>query len=75
MVQMAFVASGKPGNSDWTGCTWETVNVAGELVQIADCQIGPNGGLVLAPGSYGAWVKVVDSPDIPVRQVGILQIT
>jgi hypothetical protein len=76
VVQMAFMPSGvKPSSASWQNCTWETITGAGETIYVADCQIGPNGGLVLASGTYTVWAKVIDNPDIPVREVGLLQIT
>jgi len=38
--------------------------------------IGPaNGGIALAIGSYHVWVKVIDSPEVPVFLHSILEIT
>jgi len=74
-VQYAFIPFGRsPTGPDWLTGTWTTVT--GPPVQyVAECLIGPvNGGIVLAPGMYVIWLKVTDSPSVPVRDVGTLQI-
>lgn len=73
-VQFAFTSGGSPSSGDWRGGSWETLTSAGSVVYLAVCQVGP-GGAVLTVGTWYVWVKVVDNPDIPVRQVGLLQIT
>lgn len=55
-----------PAAGDWQPGVWETdpgpVYWAGILV-------GPaNGGFALAQGSWTAWVKITDNPEIPVLQ-------
>lgn len=38
--------------------------------------VGPEGGVVdRPPASYSVWVKVTDSPEVPVRRAGQLQVT
>lgn len=73
VVAMAFMPSGtNPTTSDWKTGSWQTDPGP---TYWAQCLVGPaNGGVVLAVGSYVVWLKIVDNPEVPVRQVGILQI-
>jgi hypothetical protein len=73
-VQFAFMAAGNPGLTDWHTGSWSTV---APTTYLAQCLVGPgNGGVPLLAGStYAIWVKVTDSPEVPVRQVGLLKIT
>jgi hypothetical protein len=74
-VQFAFTSGVSPGPTDWHNGTWEALSYAGSTVYIAECQIGPGSAVPLAVGTWTVWVKVIDNPDVPVRQVGLLQIT
>lgn len=40
----------------------------------AQCLVGPAGGVVLAQGLYQIWVKITDSPEVPVLQDVFLQV-
>ena len=74
-VQMAFVTVTSPpaSPSAWNAAAWETDPGP---VYWASCLVGPsNGGVVLAAGSYFVWVKVTDSPAVPVLSGPILTIT
>lgn len=76
VVQFAFMLAGNPGTSDWRTGAWETTSVAGKTVYVAQVLVGPaNGGVPLAVGPWKVFAKVVDNPDIPVWEVGTLQIT
>lgn len=72
-VSMAFIpSSADPTDPDWHPGTWET---AGNVYK-ALCLVGPaNGGVVLPDGQYAVWVKVTDSPEVPVLRAGILTMT
>lgn len=70
-VQFAFVTRRDPQVSDWVNGTWDTAP-GGYLAQ---CLVGPNGDVSLALGTYQIWLKIVDTPEVPVRQVGLLAIT
>src|SRR6266566_2068097 len=74
-VQLAFLASGTdPTNPDWITGSWESdVTVAGHPIRYARALVGP-GATALAKGSYVTWVKVGDSPEIPVKQAVLLQV-
>lgn len=51
--------------------TWE---VAGTNT-FALCLIGPGGNVQLTPGTWFVYVKVTDSPEVPVKYAGTIQIT
>lgn len=77
-VQFAFKNRGTtPVPSDWVAGSWAgTVNGA----YWASCLVGPasggaNGGTALAIGTYVIWTKVIDSPEVPVEEAGLLTIT
>lgn len=72
VAQMAFVPPGAiPASGDWHTASWETVGAA----HYAQCLVGPSGDVVLRPGTYTVWVKITDSPEIPVRSPSQLTIT
>lgn len=74
-VQFAFMPnppSAKPGVSDWKAAVWDTVGPAN---YVAQCLVGPGvGGVVLTLGVYDVWVKVIDNPEIPTQNTGLLSI-
>lgn len=74
-VQMAFILGGVPDTDDWNTASWaSTSTISGYY--IAQCLVGPaNGGVPLAIASYLTWLKVTDSPEIPVINAGTLTIT
>ena len=75
-VQMAFIPVAfpalSPGPADWHPATWET-DTGG--VYWATCLVGPAGGVALGAGSYVVWVKVTDSPAVPVIPGPVLNVT
>jgi hypothetical protein len=76
-VQFAFLASqtASPQPADWVAASWSTASDAA-YPYTAQCLVGPGAGaaISLAVGSYVIWLKITDNPEIPVRQVGILNI-
>lgn len=75
VVQMAFVAPGaEPAGGDWQTASWETDQSTEPDSYFARCLVGP-GAVVLAEGTWAVWLKVTDSPEVPVREVGRLIIT
>ena len=75
VVQFAYTALSYPTiePSAWFGGSWLTF--AGPAYW-AQCLVGPaNGGVSLAIGTYQGWVKITDSPAIPVLQPFLLKIT
>jgi hypothetical protein len=75
-VQFAFMpqATQVPQSGDWKAGSWEA-NPASLLYPYnAKCLIGPAGVVTLGIGTYVAYVKITDDPEIPVDIVGYLQI-
>ena len=69
-VQFAFIPASYPqplpGSSDWNAGSWVTFPGPVYWAQIL---VGPlNGGVNLAAGNYLAWLKITDSPAVPVLQ-------
>ena len=77
VVQMAFMpqATQSPQVSDWVSASWDTNQTSVIYPYSAKCLVGPAGTIVLGLGSYYMYLKIADSPEIPVLLGGILQIT
>lgn len=74
-VQMAFVpGSAAPEAGDWKSASWDTDTTTTPTTYRAQCLVGPSGTVTLVRGSYTVWVKIVDSPETPVRPVGSLKV-
>jgi hypothetical protein len=73
VVSLAFVVRGgpDPAGGDWVSGSWEPDGSGGWLARTL---VGP-GAKVLPVGTYEVWVKVADNPEVPVRSVGVLQVT
>lgn len=73
-VFMAFVPSGSTNYPvTWFQGSWSTT-VQGTF--LAQCLLGPGaGGVTLPAGMYTVWVKINDSPEVPIKPVGTVQIT
>lgn len=76
-VVMAFTAipGVDPVGGDWKTSSWETDATTTPSTYYARCLIGPGGTIALAVGSYQVWVKVTDSPEVPVKRAGVLVVT
>lgn len=75
-VAMAFKqADAEPSGGDWKTASWETDSTQTPAVYYARCLVGPSGTVTLADGSWDVWIKVTDSPEIPVRRVGRVIVT
>jgi hypothetical protein len=77
VVQMAFMptATQVPGPGDWIAASWQT-NTSNLLYPyLAQCLVGPSGTTTLGIGTYVIYVKIADSPEIPVLIAGQLQVT
>lgn len=72
-VSFAFTTSvaTTPSPSDWVAASWDP---GGSGTYTARCLVGPGGSTVLSSGNYFVWVKITDSPEVPVRQVGTLTV-
>lgn len=71
VVAFAFPTPGA-APSAWTAGSWDTSISGGPVAQIL---VGPGGTVTLAKGRYTVWVKVTDNPEIPVEEVGLLNVT
>lgn len=75
-VQMAFMQAGaEPAGGDWSDAVWEVDQTTDPATYFAQCLVGPSADVTLADGEYAIWLKVIDSPESPVRNVGRLVIT
>jgi hypothetical protein len=77
VVQLAFVPPGtEPQGADWKAGNWFTdaTNPA-RPVYYAVALVGPAGTFVLAKGTYVAWLKWTDNPEIPADPVAPITIT
>jgi len=74
-VQMAFPAVGvDPVSGDWKTASWETDTTLTPDAYYARCLVGPGGTIALAAGTYGVWVKVTATPEIPVIKAGPMRV-
>ena len=76
-VQMAFMpqATQFPGNSDWQAAIWATLPGNVIYPYAAYCLVGPGGTVNPGMGTYVMYLKITDSPEIPVLVPGYLEIT
>lgn len=71
-VQIAVpVKNVEPVSGDWINGGWTTEGTN----YFARVVIGPGGDKVLTPGTYDVYVKITDSPEVPVIVAGKLIIT
>jgi hypothetical protein len=71
-VQFAFTTSQNQTPSSWNNGAWVTSSAP----YITEILVGPaNGGLVLAKGTYGIWVRVVTPTQVPAIEIGTLTLT
>lgn len=73
-VQFAFMPTPTqiPGDTDWVAGVWETDTSNFLYPYLAQCLVGPSGTTVLGTGTYVVYVKITDSPEIPVLVGGQL---
>jgi hypothetical protein len=76
-VQFSFMPTPTqvPGNADWVSGSWDTSSVSVLYPYSAKVLVGPAGAITLGIGTYITYVKVTDSPEIPVFVAGQLQIS
>lgn len=75
-VQMAFPSAGvAPVGGDWNTAAWEKYTTTSGTTYWAICLVGPGGTKTLTAGRYDVWVKVTDSPEVPVEMAGQLLVT
>ena len=76
-VQFAFAPTPTyvPQDADWVAGSW-AANAASVLYPYSvKCLVGPSGTITLGIGTYVAYVRIQDSPEVPVEIVGQLQIS
>ena len=72
-LETAYSPSEAP--SSWYSGSWETVGTGSQVNYVAKCLVGPGGTFApTAPVDYWVWIKITDSPEIPVLFVGELQV-
>jgi hypothetical protein len=64
-----------PGSGDWVAGSWSTNTTSVLYPYSAQCLIGPSGTTALGIGTYIVYVRITDSPEIPVLTAGQLQIS
>lgn len=72
-VQMAFMPQPTqvPQNTDWQTAIWATRSTDVLNPYAACCLVGPGGTIQLDIGTYVIYVKVTDSPAVPVRRASL----
>lgn len=73
VVEMAFPAV-TVDPSVWVTASWETDATASPTRYYARCLVGPSGAITLTDGLYDCWVRVTDSPEIPVMKAGQVEV-
>lgn len=73
-VSMAFMVSGSPVSGDLKTASWEVDETTRPTTYYARCLVGPGGAVALKPGIYTVWVKVTDSPEVPLIPAGPLKV-
>lgn len=74
-VQMAFIdGTSAPASGDWKTASWETDSGTEPDTYYARCLVGTGGAVTLTAATYSVWVKVTDSPEVPVRRAGLLRV-
>lgn len=70
-VAVALVAgSADPQPADWIAGSWEADARLAPPTYYARVLVGPGGDKALAKGSYNAWVRLSDPPEVPVIPAG-----
>ncbi len=64
-----------PMVSDWVAGSWDTNQASVLFPYSAKCLVGPGGTITLGIGTYVAYTKITDDPEIPALVVGQLQIS
>lgn len=76
VVQFAFMpsATSVPQVSDWVAGSWDTNTSSVLFPYSAKCLVGPSGITNPGIGRYYLYLKITDSPEIPVLIAGLLEI-
>lgn len=74
-VAMAFIAGpAAPTSGDWKTASWDTDASTYPPTYYAQCLVGPGGTVTFAAGTWTVWVKVTDSPEVPVKRAGQMKV-
>ena len=75
-VQFAFAATATyvPQSGDWVAGSWDTNTTSVLFPYSAKCLVGPAGTTNPGIGRYYMYIKISDSPEIPVLIAGLLEI-
>lgn len=74
-VTMAFIAGpAAPAGGDWKTASWDADASTYPPTYYAQCLVGPAGTVTLAAGTWTVWVKVTDSPEVPVERAGQMKV-
>ena len=75
-VQFAFMpgATAVPQNTDWVAGSWDTNTTSVLYPYSAKCLVGPSGTTNPGIGRYYMYIRITDSPEIPVLIAGLLEI-
>lgn len=60
--------------ASWKSATWDTDTSTTPTTYRAQCLVGPSGTVNLSAGTYYMFVKVTDSPEVPIMYSGIVQV-
>lgn len=76
-VQFAFMPTPTqvPQSGNWVNGIWETAASNVLYPYQAQCLVGPSGTVSLGVGTYVIYVKITDSPEVPVLICGQLQVS
>ena len=77
VVQFAFMptATQVPQNTDWQVGSWDTAAANVLYPYSAKCLVGPSGAVTLGIGTYIIYIRIADSPEVPVLIAGQLAIS
>ena len=75
-VAIAFTNPGAvPVSGDWKTAAWETDTSTAPHTYWAVCLVGTGGAVTLTEGEYSVFVKITDSPEVPVKRApGLLAV-
>lgn len=74
-VEMAFTNEGTaPVSGDWKTGSWETDSSQFVPIYYARCLVGPAGTVTLTAQVWDCYVRITDSPEIPVMPAGQIRI-
>lgn len=75
-VAMAVKTSGTPSGGDWKTAAWETDATTDPDTYYARVLVGTGTdvGALTAGDTYSVWVRVSDSPEVPIKHAGYIQV-